>query len=794
MATVVDQLIVDVKANTAQAVAGLGAVQAQVGGLQAAMVGLASTGKILFAALTVPILAVGAIGVKSFMDFDAAMTQSLAIMGDVSDAMRDDMAKAAREVAKTTTFSASEAAEAYFFLASAGFSAEQSIAAMPQVAKFAQAGMFDMATATDLATDAQSALGLKSDDAAQNLANLTRVTDVFTKANVLANTSVQQISEAMTNKAGAALRAVGKDIEEGSAVLAAFADQGLKGAAAGTALHIVMRDLQTAAIRNEDAFTEMGLSVFDADGEMRNMADIVGDMEGLLDGMSDKQKKATLAQLGFTDKSIGFIQMLLGTSDAIRGYEESLRDASGYTADVAAKQLETFSAQWALFKSKLADVAITIGSALVPRLAELLDQITPHIERMAEWIEQNTELAIKIAGVVAAIGPALFFVGKLATIIGLLASPIGIVLAAIGGLIWIAKEMGVSFDDVKRHVEILIEIFKNPEINSSGWVGQVADIVQGIHEWLVQLRTWWDENFDGIMAAVQGFADFLVQAWEDIYAVVGPLVEQTMDFINTEVAALVAWFEEIWPVLLEVVEAVLGFIQKTWERVWPIISAFIVPVWGAILKIISGALDVIKGIIKFALNFITGNWGAAWEGILQVVKGIWKIIQGVVRVAWEALKTVFRLAIAALQTAWSAFWLFFGNAVKSAWRGILGFIKGAINMFLGFMEGFVNGVIGKVNTLIGLINKIPGVNVGQIGNVNLPRLAHGGETIAGGMAIVGDSGPERIYLPKGAQVAPLSPGGDRGGGPLVNIERMMGHDAHGVAAEIGWQLAKRGYA
>ena len=93
---------------------------------------------------------VGLIGmqsVRSFASFDAQMTKSLAIMGDVSDAMETDMANAAREVAKATTFSTDQAAESFFFLASAGLDAEQAVAAMPQVAKFAQAGMFDMALA-----------------------------------------------------------------------------------------------------------------------------------------------------------------------------------------------------------------------------------------------------------------------------------------------------------------------------------------------------------------------------------------------------------------------------------------------------------------------------------------------------------------------------------------------------------------------------------------------------------------------------------------------------------------------
>ena len=87
------------------------------------------------------------------------MVQSLAIM-DTTVEQQKAMQDAALQTSRTTRIGAEQSAEAYFFLASAGLNAEQSISALPQVAKFAQAGMFDMATATDLATDAQSALGL----------------------------------------------------------------------------------------------------------------------------------------------------------------------------------------------------------------------------------------------------------------------------------------------------------------------------------------------------------------------------------------------------------------------------------------------------------------------------------------------------------------------------------------------------------------------------------------------------------------------------------------------------------
>lgn len=292
---------------------------------------------------------------RALEDFDRAMNQSIAIMGDVDRAMRRTMGRTAIEVSRTTVFSAQEAAKAYFYLASAGLSAAQSVSALAQVAQFAQAGMFDLALATDLLTDAQSALGLKAAGGIENMRNMARVADVLVKANTLANASVQQFSEALTTKAGPALKFLNKDMEEGVAVLAALADQGVKAAEAGTALNIILRDLSTKAIKNAGAFRGSGIAVYDAAGNMRNLADIVGDLERRLAGLGDAQKKATLLQLGFSDKSVIFMQTLIGTSAAIREYETALRSATGTTADVAAKQMTDLQRAYAAFGAAAQD-------------------------------------------------------------------------------------------------------------------------------------------------------------------------------------------------------------------------------------------------------------------------------------------------------------------------------------------------------------------------------------------------------------------------------------------------------
>ena len=313
-----------------------------------------------------PLAAVGAVFKMGRLseDINRAMHSSLAIMGKVSQQMRAEMKETANQVAYDTVFSMAEASKAYYFLASAGLDAAQSLKALPTVAKFAQAGMFDLSTATDLLTDAQMALGLSSKDAQKNLVNMTHVGDVLVKANTIANASVRQFSESLTNKAAAAARRFGKDIEEVTATLAVFASRGIKGAEAGTQYDIVLRHLSIKAIENAAAFKKAGVAVYGADKQMRNLADIVGDLEGALAGMGAEQQVATLMSLGFTAKTIGVLNALMDTSDGMREFEEELRKAGGTMEEVAGKQMTEFQEGWEKITASISAAANESGGAL----------------------------------------------------------------------------------------------------------------------------------------------------------------------------------------------------------------------------------------------------------------------------------------------------------------------------------------------------------------------------------------------------------------------------------------------
>ena len=359
---------------------------------------------------------VGAVSlmVKAYANFDQAMTESLAIMGDISDEMREDMSNVAKTISEETTFSAKELAASYFFLASAGMDASQSMAVLGDVARFAQAGTFNLSTATDLLTDAQTAMGLSSKNAIENQKELIRVSDVLVGANTLANASVQQFAEALTTKAAAALVNVNKEMEEGVAVLAAFADKGIKGRLAGTQLGMMLNALDLAAMRNKKAWKAHGLTLWTSTGQMKSMGEIIGELEDKLGDMTPEMRSATLAQLGFTIKTKASVLTLMGSSEKIKKWTEDLKHMGGITKTVSDKQLKTLNNQLKLLRNTIVNAAISIGETLAPTIEELIVKVKDIAKKVSNWIKEHPKLtkwigltALKVGGLLLVLGPLL---------------------------------------------------------------------------------------------------------------------------------------------------------------------------------------------------------------------------------------------------------------------------------------------------------------------------------------------------------------------------------------------------
>lgn len=376
-------------------------------------------GSRISAAFSLPLAAATGLIAKFGLEFNQAMTESLAIMDRVTPQMRSKMEAQARVISETTKFTATEAAKAYYELASAGMTAAQSVEALPVVAKFAQAGMFNLSKATEYLAGAQTALGLRTNNAAQNMQNMSRIADVLTEVNNKALGKVEDFAAALSNRGGAALKLFNKSLEEGVAVLGVYAEQNVKGRVAGNQLFMMLRDLSSAAVKVPEHFRQAGIAVFDASGKMRNIADIVKDLEVKLGPMSDQARRAELQFLNLTSRSQGALIPLIGMSDKIRQLQTNLEDAGGATQRVAEKQMQSLINQLTVIKNQFVNTAISIFNSFVPVLQTyvlpLLQKAADAFRIFGAWVEglseKNKLIALSFVAFGIAIGPVIIAVG-----------------------------------------------------------------------------------------------------------------------------------------------------------------------------------------------------------------------------------------------------------------------------------------------------------------------------------------------------------------------------------------------
>lgn len=607
---------------------------------------IVSLGKSITKALTLPFVAIGAYSTKAFGDFDQAMTESLSILGDVSDEMRVRMEDTARTISMSTMTSADELARSYYYLASAGMSAEQSLASLDVVNNFAIAGTFSMTQATDLLSDALNALGMASQDAAKHKENLIRLSDVLVKTNNVANGSVQDFSEALTNMAAAALRTLNKDVEEGAAALAVFADQGTKGLKAGQALAIVLRDVQGAFKRQKQNWLDMGISIYDAQGKMKPLADIIELLENKFQSLTDAQKPVTSAMLGLQSRSFGYIQTLMGNSQKMREYEAALRGASGETKQLTDRVLKSFNAQMLILGNSIKDVARRIGEFFAPMILKVNHMIR---ESVAAWNSLNTEVQstiIAVSTIAASIGPAimafgllmktilllkgffssLFFVGSGATAgiasgalaaaapLMILAAKVALVVGAFAGLIYmvwgkegIVTAWNAATNAVKNFVSLSLGFFAH------------------LRENLGILFTWLRDNWQSVLGDMGSLFVVAMQNYQDNLAV---MLRTWMQLFG----AFTAWMYDLFSNLFSVdfltiiytaLSSALEKIVEWGKKIGEILKAAFTLRFDDLEKALSGAFE--SGFNKGADNFdLLSVWGDILKEGTEQMKAPWE--------------------------------------------------------------------------------------------------------------------------------------------------------------------------
>lgn len=346
-----------------------GAISAIATGVRSfAKVGVAAVG-----AVATGMVAFGKSSVETGQEFDKSMSQVAATLGKTTDEV-GDLRNFAMKMGATTAFSAVQAADALNYMALAGYDSAKSMEMLPTVLDLAAAGNMDLARASDMVTDAESALGLQSGEAAI-------MVDQMAKTASKSNTSVEQLGDAILTIGGTAKFMAG-GTDRLNTVLGILADNGIKGSEAGTHLRNMLLKLSAPTDKGAKMIKELGLEIFDSSGNMRDMQDIILDLNDSMSDMTAEQKVNVISEL-FNARDIAAVNALLGTS-AERWDElgEAIAGADGAAKAMAETQLDNLAGDVTLFKSALEGAKITLSNRLTPTLRNFVKVGTKEIGKL----------------------------------------------------------------------------------------------------------------------------------------------------------------------------------------------------------------------------------------------------------------------------------------------------------------------------------------------------------------------------------------------------------------------------
>ena len=544
------------------------AVSGAAGAIGKAFTVAAKAGVAAFAGATAGAVAFGKSAIDAGSQFDSSMAQVAATMGVTVDQI-GDLRDFAMDMGAKTAFSATEAADALNYMALAGYDSTEAMQALPNVLNLAAAGSIDLASASDMVTDAQSALGLTMDESAQ-------LVDKMAMASSKSNTSVAQLGEAILTVGGTAKNLAGGTTELATA-LGILADNGVKGAEGGTALRNIILSLSAPTDTAKQAIDDLGLSVFDAQGNMRSLNDIFGDMSGTLGKMTQEEQTQVLNEI-FNKVDLKSVNALLAnTGDRFNELSGYIDDATGAAEKMANTQLDNLAGDVTLFQSALEGAKITISDQLTPYLREFVQFGTDGITQVSDAFQRDG-----LSGAILAAKNVLSDAAKTITT--------NIVPALTSGLrAFLTDILGMSDD------------------TASG----ILDTVQSLGDGLGQIK-------DAIGTAIGTISDTLGDmgiSWGDVWNGVAAAISAAASVISaviTGIADGIAWIADQAQTAGTIISSVWGVISDTVGAAWGIIQTAI--------DAIAGALEYVATEAQTDGTVINLAW-TALQAAVQTVAG-----------------------------------------------------------------------------------------------------------------------------------------------------------------------------
>lgn len=653
---------------------------------------MAEVGAGLTKKISVPIVAGFTAAVKTTADFDKAMAQVAATMGKTVDEV-GDLREFAKQMGESTAFSATEAAEALNYMALAGYDAEASMEMLPTVLALAAASGMDLATASDMVTDAQSAFGLSMEETAA-------MTDQMAKASSKSNTSVSQLGEAML-KIGATARSVKGGTVELTTLLGVLADNGIKGAEGGTHLRNVLLSLQSAAQDGAVKFGDFAVSIYDAEGNMRSMPDILGDIQAGMGDMSQEAKDALLSGI-FNKTDLAAVNALLGTSaERFDELGTAINDSSGAAQQMADTQLDNLSGQLTLLKSAAEGLAISVGELLMPVVRSMVERL----QKLVTWINKlnpaQKQIVVRVAAVAAAIGPLLTGVGKLTKSVGVVLKTAPKIATAIKGVSAGIKVLGKGIGTAVKVVPKITGAIKAVGALLSPTTLVIAAVAAAVVAAAILII----KNWDWVKDKAKAVRDFVVKAWTAIRKGVSDAAKATADFVtrswnNLKTAvinaanAIKTQVSNAWNNLKTAVINAANTLKTQASNAWNTLKTAVINAATALKTSAENAWTTLKTNVINAANTIMTNASSAWNNLKKAVIDAANSLKENAIKAWSDLKTNVSTFAGNIETAVTTAWTNISTAASTAWSAVSGAVSDAIEAAKKVVDDFLEKIKG----------------------------------------------------------------------------------------------------
>lgn len=622
-----------------------------------------TTGGLLSKNVTLPIVGVGAAAVKTATDFEAGMSEVKAISGATAselDALKDK----AIEMGAKTKFSASDSADAFKYMAMAGWDASQMMDGIAGVMDLAAASGEDLATTSDIVTDALTAFGLQASDSAH-------FADVLAQASSKSNTNVGLMGETFKYVAPIA-GALGYSIEDTAVAIGLMANSGIKGSQAGTALRSTITRLAKPVGEAEKAVNDLGISITNADGTMKPLSQTMVELRDKFAGLTEEQKAQYAAMLAGQEGMSGLLAIVNASDEDFQKLTDEINNANGAAQDMAGIMMDNTKGAIEQLKGALESAGILIGEQLTPYIRQLAEWITRLVEKFNSLSEEQQDLIVKIGLIVSAIGPALLILSKVISVVAGIIKVIGIVkgvlLPIINAVFLLKNGVTTAFlamEGFSKGVIVVakgISLLLNPITLVIAAIGALIGVFVYLYKTNEDFRNKVTEVWETIKEAIGNaveqigilFTETLPEAFNGAVESIGNFVNNIIEFftvtipeafstfvnetIPNAINSIVQWFEQLPYMIGYAIGELIGHFYLFATNLWtwittelPLIVEGIIQwfaqlpsrIWGWLTRVVTNVIkwgvDMYNNAVLAASNFVNG----AIERISQLPSRVW---------------------------------------------------------------------------------------------------------------------------------------------------------------------------